>query len=356
MQRPEFCGSFNINLQAHLSFLLVYLCLNMKYMTLPTLVVLLAVLALVYCSDAKSKKNKTPIEHVIVLMLENRSFDHYLGLTKTLNAEINGCLPGTAGCSNPRDPDDPNSVVFPVTANGVNQQADPDHSVHGTTSQIYSHTATPDVGDMQGFVRSYATRSSEESAGQIMDCFAPEHVPVMSTLSQEFLTFDGWFASVPGPTLPNRAYAAAATSHGMATCDVETVIKGIPAKTMFRQIEEMGLDWRVYFEMIPAVLMFKDMRHHDVRGRYKGLQSFYTDVSAGDLPEYTWLEPVYHVTPQRAPDDMHPDHDVANGEKLVKDVYEALRASPIWNTSALIITYDEHGEQASKNGVNQADQ
>jgi phospholipase C len=290
-----------------------------------------------------TSKAKTPIEHVIVLMLENRSFDHYLGFLKSINPEYRGCLPGDAGCFNPRDPDDPNSEVFSVTSNAVNSEVDPSHSVEGTTGQIFSHTATPNVADMQGFIRSYSARASDTNASHIMDCFAPEHVPVMTTLAQEFLTFDGWFASVPGPTLPNRAYAAAASSHGMATCNVETVIKGLPNKTMFRQLEEMGLDWRVYYELIPAVLMFKDMRHKDARPRFKAMQHFFEDVANGNIPQYTFLEPNYYPLPERAADDQHPDHSVAYGEQLVKNVYEALRASPVWNTSALIITYDEHG-------------
>jgi phospholipase C len=91
----------------------------------------------------------------------------------------------------------------------------------------------------------------------------------------EYAVFDAWFPSVPGPTMPNRAYAAAATSHGMGTSDVEMIAKGLPSKTMFRQMEEMGLDYRIYFELVPALLMFKDLRHKDARSRYRGLKSFF---------------------------------------------------------------------------------
>jgi phospholipase C len=91
----------------------------------------------------------------------------------------------------------------------------------------------------------------------------------------EYTVFDSWHAAVPGPTMPNRAFAAAATSHGMGNSDVEMIAKGLPSKTMFRQIEEMGLDYRIYFELVPALLMFKDLRHKDARPRFHGLKNIY---------------------------------------------------------------------------------
>jgi phospholipase C len=91
-------------------------------------------------------------------------------------------------------------------------------------------------------------------------------VPIISTLAQEFGFFDGWHASVPGPTLVNRAYASSATSNGMGTNDELTIAKGMPQKTMFRQLVEMGHDYSVYYSDIPTVLMFKDMRHKEARG------------------------------------------------------------------------------------------
>jgi phospholipase C len=159
----------------------------------------------------------------------------------------------------------------------------------------------------------------------------------------EFALFDGWHASLPGPTMPNRAFAASASSHGMGTNDEKTIIKGMPQKSMFRQIEEMGLDYRVYFELVPAVMILKDVRHRDARPRFHAMKQFYVDVAAGDLPELTWLEPRYYNTPNFGADDQHPDHDVGLGETLIKNVYEAVRASPLWEKTALIITYDEHG-------------
>eukprot|EP01034_Spumella_vulgaris_P021748 gene21748-27803_t len=159
----------------------------------------------------------------------------------------------------------------------------------------------------------------------------------------EYGFFDGWFASVPGPTEVNRCYAASATSHGMGTNDPVTMAKGLPQKTMFKQLLDMGLDYRVYFQIVPTVLMFKDMRHKEARSKYGDFDKLYADLKSGDMPAYTWLEPNYFDEPNSPAADQHPDHDVSVGDQLIKDVYEAVRASPLWDKTALLITYDEHG-------------
>jgi phospholipase C len=295
-------------------------------------------------AEAEKKTNKTPIEHVVILMLENRSFDHMLGLLKKQNPEIKGCLPGEEDCSNPDDPTAENPTMYTVDDTAVYSQASPSHSISGTTAQIYG-TADGTEAKMNGFISSYTrTTGSVESGAGIMKCFAPEHIPVLTSLAMDYLTFDGWYAGVPGPTMPNRAYAAASTSHGMGTSNIPMIVGGLPSTTMFRQLLEMGLDYRIYFEQVPALLMFKDLRHKDARPRYGGLKRFYADVAEGNLPELTWIEPAYYnVENWKFASDQHPDHDVSRGDQLIKDIYESLRNSSLWNTTALIITYDEHG-------------
>eukprot|EP01040_Poterioochromonas_malhamensis_P004338 gene4338-4651_t len=317
----------------------------------PVLLILFGVLSVALGSEeaiknvapnGKTRKtNLTPIEHVIILMLENRSFDHMIGFLKKQNPEINGCLPNDAACSNPDKVSAETQTFYTVDDTAVYQQASPDHSIHGTTFQIYGKTTDDGPATMQGFIESYAART--DSGESVMKCFSPEHVPVLANLTMEYTLFDGWFVSVPGPTMPNRAYAGSASSHGMGTSNIEMIAKGLPQKTMFRQIEEMGLDYRIYFEQIPPLLMFKDLRHKDARPRYGSLKKFYQDVQAGDLPQLTWLDPIYYNDGLRLASDQHPDHDVSIGDQLIKDIYEAVRNGPKWNSTALIITYDEHG-------------
>lgn len=129
----------------------------------------------------------------------------------------------------------------------------------------------------------------------------------------------------------------------MGTNDAKLMIKGFPQKTMFKQIEELGLEFRVYFELVPTVLMFKDMRRQPALSSFHSMRKFYEDVAAGDLPSYSWVEPRYYDTPNYPASDQHPDHDVSVGDQLIKDMYEAIRAGPLWNKTAFVITYDEHG-------------
>jgi len=307
------------------------------------------VICLIGVVAAESLTDK--VKHVIVLMLENRSFDHMLGFLKSLNANIDGCSPGQTGCDNHVDPLDHSSPKVTVDDSAVYVQVDPHHSIAWTTEQIYGYpknTQPPAdaIPTMDGFIAAYVDDfSSGDTTGPttIMKCFSPDHVPIMSNLSMEYAVFDGWFASVPGPTMVNRAYAASATSHGMGTNDDKTIAKGLPQKTMFKQLLDMGLDYRVYFKDVPAVVQHKDMRRKEARDRYRLFDKFYEDLDAGAIPEFTWLEPGYFSTPHQAASDQHPDHDVGVGEQLVKDVYEAVRASSIWEETLLVITYDEHG-------------
>ena len=239
-----------------------------------------AQLSLVYSSN---------IEHVIVLMLENRSLDHMLGFLKEQNSDIDGCLPNQAGCSNPVDPTNPDSEVFTVDNTAVYEQTSPSHSISGTTVQVMG-TSDGTVPNMNGFISSYThVTGSEEGGETIMKCFAAEHIPVMTNLSMEYGFFDGWFASVPGPTMVNRAYAASATSHGMGTNDEKTIAKGLPQETMFKQLVDMGHDIRVYFQTIPTVLMFKDMRHKDIRGNYRLFDKVFEDLANGKFLYYIYF-------------------------------------------------------------------
>jgi phospholipase C len=317
-----------------------------SFSTSCSFLILLAFALHVQCAEDWEGK----IEHVVVLMMENRAFDHMLGSLTLKNDKVNGCAPGKTGCGNPEDPTISDSPVHDVTLDAVYQQTDPCHTISCTTQQIFGvgneENTIPDApydeASMQGFLKSYDDPTGGNGAA-IMDQFSSEALPILSTLSEEFALFDGWFASVPGPTQPNRAYAASATSDGMAMNNQSTLAEGMPQKTFFKQLLEMGLDYRVYFEDAPDILMMKDLRRHQPFKHIKQMHHFYRDVKKGDLPEMTWLEPAYFDMDNQAASDQHPSHDVSEGELVIKKVYESLRASPLWEKTAFIVTYDEHG-------------
>lgn len=175
----------------------------------------------------------------------------------------------------------------------------------------------------------------------IMKMFAPPHVPVITTLANEYAVIDHWYSAIPGPTEVNRAYQLSATSHGY-TKNMEIVDHlGMPQKTIFESMDDAGSSWAVYFNDFPSTLLFRNMWEH--LDKLHSFDTFLEDASKGELPAFSWIEPRYYDDFGKAAQDEHPDHDVAEGEALIRDVYDALRASPTWNETLFLVTYDEHG-------------
>src|SRR5262249_46448539 len=156
------------------------------------------------------------IDHIVVLMLENRSFDHMLGFLKRDDPRIDG-LNGDEAI--PSAPGSPTSRPVRVSddAAPINAGPDPGHDIGDVREQIYGAPGAdfPSIGDNDGFVVNYARRTEgPDDADAIVQCFAPDQVPALSTLARQFALCDGWFSSLPGPTWPNRAFVHAATSAG----------------------------------------------------------------------------------------------------------------------------------------------
>jgi phospholipase C len=178
----------------------------------------------------------------------------------------------------------------------------------------------------------------------VMSGFKPDAVPVYASLADEFAVFDRWFASVPTSTQPNRLFVHSATSHGLTFNARKDLIHGFPQKTIFDSLEENGLSFGIYYQNIPATLFYQSLRRlkHLVKFHQYSLK-FKLHAKLGKLPNYVVIEQRYFDCEMFPANDDHPSHDVARGQRFVKEVYETLRASPQWNETALIITYDEHG-------------
>ncbi|XP_020252204.1 LOW QUALITY PROTEIN: non-specific phospholipase C1-like [Asparagus officinalis] len=159
------------------------------------------------------------------------------------------------------------------------------------------------------------------------------------------LTHRSPFASAPASTQPNRFYAStSATSHGASSNVRRDLIHGFPQKTIFDSLEENGLSFGVYYQNVPAVLFFKSLRKlKNVVNFHNYKLTFKRHASSGKLPNYAVIEQKYFDLDLDPANDDHPSHDVARGQRFVKEIYETLRASPQWNETALLITYDEHG-------------
>jgi phospholipase C len=297
------------------------------------------------------------IQNVFVLMLENRAFDHmlgYSGITGTDAAsgqptQING-LAGTESNTY-------NGQPFGVSPSaGFVMPADPGHEFTNVLEQLCgSGSSYPPGGPYppivnSGFVASYVATGGQDRPGEIMKCFTPTSLPVLHALAREFVVCDNWHASMPGPTWPNRLFVHAASSGGLdhSPTSAEIVLwealNGFTFQngTIFDAMKAKNISRRLYAgDDFPMVSALKGIVLADIRPYYL----FAQDIGQSNYPfSYTFIEPSYNLlTDYKGSTSQHPLDDVTRGEMLIKATYEAIRNSPRWNKSLLIITWDEHG-------------
>ncbi|KAL1541083.1 NPC intracellular cholesterol transporter 1 [Salvia divinorum] len=295
-------------------------------------------------SSPKKTKHKIngPIKTFVVVVMENRSFDHMLGWLRKTRPDIDGL---TGFESNRINASDPTSPSVSVTDAAVFVESDPGHSIQAIREQIFGRNDTSaSPAPMDGFVQQAETMGVAGMAATVMSGFKPELVPVYTELANQFAVVDRWFASVPASTQPNRLYVHSATSHGASSNVRKDLIHGFPQKTIFDSLDENDLDFGIYYQNIPATLFFKSLRKlkNIVKFHIYALK-FKLDAMLGKLPNYVVIEQRYFDVSLFPANDDHPSHDVAEGQKFVKEVYETLRKSPQWEEMAILITYDEHG-------------
>uniref|UniRef100_A0A0D9Y216 Uncharacterized protein n=1 Tax=Oryza glumipatula TaxID=40148 RepID=A0A0D9Y216_9ORYZ len=302
-------------------------------------------------AQAPNSNGDSKIKNVVVLALENRSFDHMLGwMQRLLGLPIDG-LTG-AECNPAPGPGPADSLLHCVSPDAdLVVPDDPAHAFEDVLEQLLGFRPNDSAGaaaspsDMSGFVRS-AVSVSALLTDAVMRGFTPSRLPAFSALASSFAVFDRWFSSIPGPTQPNRLFLYSATSHGAVAHDKWNLLRGYPQRTIFDSLAADALDYRVYFKTIPTTLFYRRLRTvaNAARGTFRRYDAAFRDhARRGLLPALSVIEPRYFDLTGTPADDDHPAHDVANGQRLVKDVYEALRAGPQWNHTLLIITYDEHG-------------
>jgi phospholipase C len=301
------------------------------------------------------------INRFVVLMLENRSFDHLFGYLKSSNPNVAG-LNGDE--SNQKDPTSPASPGVKVSrASSFVMRFDPGHEFYDVQIQLYGplpNTASdlPPIANpphqpapMTGFVSS-AIQAVDYSGDevQVMECFQPDQLPVLTTLANEFSLFNFWYSSLPGPTWPNRFFIHAATSGGLSDSPTNTqILEGFSFEggTIYDRLDDAGKDWRIYHDGLPQTAGISDLRDEYINPftkNFQGIDDFFEDVKNGDLSDYNFIEPRYDTGNNYLDgNSMHPLNDIRKGEELVKRVYESIRNSKYWQDTMLIITFDEHG-------------
>ncbi|KAJ4976694.1 hypothetical protein NE237_001800 [Protea cynaroides] len=273
--------------------------------------------------------------------MENRSFDHMIGwMQKSVNPLING-VNGTQ--CNPVSTKNPQSQKICVTDDAEYIDPNPGHSYQEIRDQVFGVNGSHEIPSMTGFVEQALAMSTEMSEA-VMKGFKPKAVPVYASLVSEFAIFDRWFASNPASTQPNRLFVYSGTSYGSTNADKIQIFKGYPQKTIFDSLHEDGIDFGIYFQAVPTTLIYRNLRKLRYIPKFHQFDlTFKRHARKGILPNFTVIEPRYFDLIDLPANDDHPSHDVSNGQKFVKEVYETLRSSPQWNQTLLVITYDEHG-------------
>lgn len=385
----------------------------------------------IYRKLTQQKKVQHRIEHVFVLMLEDRSFDHMFGFSEIHGTDatsgqerpVNGLQPivttnlGTHRSTRDFNPDDDPAMTKIYATSPADYhlfrkdkgkdyvyEADPAHEFKNVIRQLCgvtregrpydafkdfqnSNHAYPTINN-SGFYLDYKTkdehiypyqRPERTTPDSVMKCFAPEQLPVMNRLAREFALCDNWFASIPGPTFPNRLFLMAGSSGGLddsPEIDIswQTVRDWLRIGlagfrfwngNIFDQLDGHCMEWMIFHgDSSPLSLTLSGMNLDYLRsrlkkgGHFRPFEQFREIVSKPRFDKkFVLIEPhyghdIYHVHLLAGrlygPDNtcgtsMHALDDVRRGERLIKETYEAIRNSPHWEKSLLVIVFDEHG-------------
>ncbi|WP_322049445.1 alkaline phosphatase family protein [Paraburkholderia sp. J67] len=271
------------------------------------------------------------IKHVVVLMLENRSFDNVFGFLRPAGDGFDGL----AGAACPGNNGIPPWQTEPGSDCSTMPDPDPGESFDDITGQLYGTDVVNGVPPMSGFVDNYEKHHG--TANAIMHCFTPNDLPVLSQLANSFAISDRWFASAPCQTWPNRFFAHAGTANGYENNTLDGF--PFPMQTIFNELQGV-VPWKIYFHDFPQAALLS--RLWPYFANFRPFDRFIQDAAAGQLPAYAFIEPMYYPGTE-LPNDMHPPHNVQLGEALVARVYNAVRSSPNWTSTLLIVVFDEHG-------------
>jgi phospholipase C len=289
------------------------------------------------------------IDHFIVLMLENRSFDHFFGFRPGVNG-----LKGTeSNLLNPHLPPSHNNPEVKVGRDApfeipTKHAQGPMHNILNVTLQLFGSDVAEGKPRNSGFVADYHRtflsdvhrEPTPTELALVMQSFKPGSLPAIESLANEFVLCDNWFCEVPGPTHPNRLYVHAGTSAGFAH---NVFDRHFDLLTIYELLSVSGQTWASYAFDHNEVRNFDRIANQfDAFRRFD--KRFHQDVDQGKLPNYSFIVPRFNGTKTHPANSQHAPHDVRYGDLLIADIYEALRANEaLWEKSAFIVVYDENG-------------
>jgi phospholipase C len=300
-------------------------------------------------SAVAAQTNTDPIRHVVVLMMENRSFDHLLGDMSKVNSDIDGLPQGGAARSNTAT-----GTGHVYTQQGIAKSrltVDLDHE-HDSVMQQLGSTAQAMSGFVDSFLQHAPQAKDPDDIDQVMAYFpvgdtpAEDSLPVLHGLARQFLVCDKWFSSMPGPTWPNRFFVHSGTCLGhvlMPSREHPEYMRVYSQETLYDRLGDQGKPWKIYHDGMPQSIVLTRLLPRFITSSYGSMDEFEQDAkgAANDFPAYAFIEPAYFGVNEN---DQHPPSDIGGGEQLIARVYNALRGNAeLWQSTLLIVVYDEHG-------------
>jgi phospholipase C len=270
----------------------------------------------IFADDGKRlpKPNKSGIEHIVLLMMENRSFDHLLGWLPGANGRQAGLrYVDRAGGVHPTYPLAPDyqGCGHPIPA----------HDYAGGRIEY-------DGGRCDGWLR------AGENDLYAIGYYTAADLPFLRGAAQMWTTCDRYFAPIMSSTYPNRIYQHAAQTDRL---DNTPTISTLP--TIWDRLAERGVSNKYYFSDIPYAALwgakYLPITHH--------ISEFFSDCAAGTLPSFSMVDPRFIGEGLGITNDDHPHADIRNGEAFLNSVYQAITSSPNWADTVLVINYDEWG-------------
>jgi len=276
---------------------------------------------------------EVPFDTVVVLMMENRSFDHMLGWLPGANGRQDGLVyVDEAGISH---------ATWPIAPDfqGCRYQ-DPDHTWKGIAIQYAD-------GRCDGFLKTREDRSRPQDLYPV-SYYRKQDLPILAALAEGYTTFDNYFCSMQGPTWENRLYQLTGTTQ----VGMDEVIGHFPRNdaerpctigtAIFDRLREAGVRTAYYYHGEPMTGLFKSKRYDDIS---LPIERFFEDARRGALPNVVFVDPDYTDAAEDAgtSNDYHHRGSVLVAEGFVASVYNALKDGPQWGRMVFVLNFDEHG-------------
>jgi phospholipase C len=260
-----------------------------------------------------AQSETSQIEHVVLVMMENRSFDHLFGWLPNANGRQAGLTY--------LDTEGKPHKTFPLAPDFTGcDYDDPDHSYAGARLEY-------DNGKMNGFLK--PTSNSVFSIGY----YEEKDLPFRAALARNYTTCDRYFPSILGPTFPNRLFQHAGQTDRL---DDDLSISKLP--TIWDNLKAKGISHKYYFSNIPFVALW-GAKYIPISHTYA---EFLVDCAAGTLPAVSYVDPTF-TTLTNLDEDDHPHSDIRNGDAFLAKTFQAVSNSPKWPNTVFIVNYDEWG-------------